>query len=71
MGSSVVVKVDHGGGLQTWYAHLSAVSVNAGDEVATGDKVGEMGSTGNSTGSHLHLEVKVDGVAQDPLNFLP
>lgn len=70
-GYGYVVKVDHGGGLQTWYAHLSAISVNAGDEVVTGDKVGEMGSTGNSTGSHLHLEVKVDNVAQDPLDFLP
>jgi len=69
-GYGYLVKVDHGNGMQTWYAHLSKISVSVGDKVSRGGRVGSVGSTGNSTGSHLHLEVRINGVAQNPLSFL-
>jgi murein DD-endopeptidase MepM/ murein hydrolase activator NlpD len=52
------VVVDHGDGYQTTYNHLSAIEVRVGEQVRTGDRIGRMGSTGNSTGSHLHFEVQ-------------
>ncbi len=64
-----LVKIDHGKGKQTWYAHLSRFGVSVGDKVSQGDVVGYVGSTGISTGPHLHFEVHVDGVALDPLTF--
>jgi len=63
-----LVKIDHGG-KQTWYAHLSKFAVSTGQEVSKGDVVGYIGSTGISSGPHLHFEVHVDGVAKDPLSF--
>jgi murein DD-endopeptidase MepM/ murein hydrolase activator NlpD len=65
-----VVEVDHGHGFKTRYAHLSAISVAVGQHVAAGQRVGAMGSTGRSTGTHLHYEVWVDGKPQNPLRFL-
>jgi murein DD-endopeptidase MepM/ murein hydrolase activator NlpD len=65
-----VVEVDHGHGFKTRYAHLSAISVTVGQHVAVGQRVGAMGSTGRSTGTHLHYEVWVDGKVQNPLRFL-
>jgi murein DD-endopeptidase MepM/ murein hydrolase activator NlpD len=65
-----VVEVDHGHGFKTRYAHLSAISVTVGQHVAVGERVGAMGSTGRSTGTHLHYEVWVDGKVQNPLRFL-
>lgn len=65
-----VVILNHGGGLQTFYAHMSGVSVYKGQVVDQGQRVGFMGSTGLSTGSHLHFEVRKDGSSLDPLNFL-
>jgi murein DD-endopeptidase MepM/ murein hydrolase activator NlpD len=65
-----LVEVDHGGGVTTRYAHLSAVTVVPGQRVATGALLGFQGSTGNSTGVHLHLEVRVDGVPVDPVPWL-
>ena len=56
-GNAVVV--DHGAGLRAIYAHMNKISVKAGQEVKEGEKIGEVGSTGNSTGPHLHLEVRV------------
>ncbi|MCF3639026.1 M23 family metallopeptidase [Rhizobium sp. TRM95111] len=65
-----MVEIDHGNGLTTRYAHLSRVSVNVGDAIAAGDRVGLSGTTGRSTGPHLHYEVRRDGRAVDPMRFL-
>ncbi|WP_442755320.1 peptidoglycan DD-metalloendopeptidase family protein [Methylocystis sp. JAN1] len=65
-----LVEIDHGGGLSTRYGHLSAIHVVAGQQVAPGAVVGRVGSTGRSTGPHLHYEVRMDGEAVDPSRFL-
>lgn len=64
------VEVDHGGGLKTRYAHLQSIGVRIGQPVAIGQRLGGMGSTGRSTGTHLHYEVWVNGRAQNPDRFL-
>ncbi|MFI4934442.1 MAG: peptidoglycan DD-metalloendopeptidase family protein [Caulobacterales bacterium] len=64
------IEVDHGSGFKTRYAHLSAFSVQVGQHVAVGQRIGSMGSTGRSTGTHLHYEVWVNGRAQNPLRFV-
>lgn len=64
------VEIDHGNGLATRYAHASKVFVSAGDLVRRGQKIAEVGTTGRSTGPHLHFEVLVQGVPQDPARFL-
>lgn len=65
-----MVEIDHGHGLTTRYAHMSQILVEEGDSVRTGDVVGEVGSSGRSTGPHLHYEVRRNGNATDPLQFL-
>jgi murein DD-endopeptidase MepM/ murein hydrolase activator NlpD len=65
-----MVEVDHGKGIQTRYGHLSAIRAVAGTRVKRGDLIGLMGSTGRSTGSHLHYEVRLDGRAVNPTPFL-
>lgn len=65
-----VVILNHGGGYQTFYAHMSRVAVYEGQVVDQGVRIGYMGSTGMSTGAHLHFEIRKDGVSLDPFNFL-
>lgn len=65
-----LVVIDHGGGVATAYAHNSSVSVSAGQRIARGAIVALAGSTGRSTGPHVHFEVRVNGVATDPIAYL-
>jgi murein DD-endopeptidase MepM/ murein hydrolase activator NlpD len=65
-----LVKIDHGRGIETRYGHLSAILVSPGLRIARGQQIGRMGSTGRSTGSHLHYEVRIDGRAVNPIPFM-
>ena len=65
-----LVKVDHGNGVETWYAHTSKMYVKKGDAVKAGDVIAAVGSTGNSTGPHLHLEIRVNGETVNPQDYL-
>ncbi|HZG45358.1 MAG TPA: M23 family metallopeptidase [Allosphingosinicella sp.] len=65
-----LVELEHGAGIATRYGHLSSIMVRAGERVRRGQLIGLMGSTGRSTGSHLHYEVRIDGRAVNPLPFL-
>ncbi len=68
-GNTIVIY--HGLGYSSLYAHLSQISVSVGEQVSSGDRIGSMGSTGLSTGPHLHFELRIDGTAVDPLPYLP
>ncbi len=71
-GLGYYVKIDHGNGFKTLYGHMAELPwVSAGQAVSKGDVIGPVGSTGISTGPHVHFIVQVDGVAQDPLLYLP
>ena len=65
-----VVEVDHGGGFRTRYGHLNSITVKAGSPIGIGQKLGTMGSTGRSTGPHLHYEIYFRGKSYDPIKFL-
>lgn len=70
-GYGQVVIVDHGQNISTRYGHLSLIETNAGTAIKRGEEIGLVGSTGHSTGPHLHYEVRVDDVAINPMAFLP
>ena len=67
----VQVIIDHGNGLRTVYGHLSELHVGTGEQVERGEQIGLVGSTGFSTGPHLHFEIRQNGELRDPLRFLP
>lgn len=70
-GYGTMVMVDHGGGYVTLYGHMNSIFVRQGENVTKGQQLGTVGNTGNSTGPHLHFEVRYQGVARNPFNFLP
>ncbi len=70
-GYGLHVVVEHGGGIATLYGHLESTSLHSGDAVAAGEEIGRVGSTGLSTGPHLHFEVRRDGRPVDPTPWLP
>jgi murein DD-endopeptidase MepM/ murein hydrolase activator NlpD len=65
-----MVEIDHGNGLATRYGHMSEINVRVGDQIRIGQVIGAVGSTGRSTGPHLHYETRIDGEAVDPQKFL-
>jgi murein DD-endopeptidase MepM/ murein hydrolase activator NlpD len=65
------VMIDHGGGFVTLYAHQTSVFVSAGQQVSRGQNIGTVGCTGSCTGPHLHFETRINGVPQDPMQYLP
>ena len=65
-----MIIIDHGGNMSTLYGHLSQIFVGDGQEIAKGQAIGAVGSTGMSTGPHLHFEVRVGGKPVDPMGFL-
>ena len=69
-GYGLAVVIDHGGGLTTLYAHQSRLGSSSGQDVEAGEVIGYVGSTGNSTGNHLHFETRVDGSPQNPRRYL-
>lgn len=64
------IVIDHGYGLETWYGHTRRILVKKGDKVRRGQRIALMGSTGRSTGSHLHYEVRIHGIPVDPLSYI-
>ena len=64
------VIISHGNGIQTLYGHCTTLNVSVGETVSQGQQIATVGSTGNSTGNHLHLEIRINGVAQNPQNYL-
>ena len=69
-GYGISVVLDHGYGVQTHYGHLSSYKVELGQRVRRGQVIASVGNTGRSTGTHLHYEVRFNGIPQDPEKFL-
>ena len=70
-GYGKLIIIDHGNGYRTYYAHLSKIFVRVGESVGKGQRIGSVGNTGNSTGPHLHFEIRYRNVLRNPLGFLP
>ena len=70
-GYGYYLTIDHGNGMVTLYGHCSQILVREGQTVKAGETIAKVGSTGRSTGNHLHFEVRVDGVQKNPRNYLP
>jgi murein DD-endopeptidase MepM/ murein hydrolase activator NlpD len=69
-GYGKMVEVDHGNGVATRYGHLSSIDTEVGHTIKNGQIIGKVGTTGRSTGPHLHYETRIDGEAVDPQRFL-
>ena len=65
-----LIKISHGNGVETWYAHCKELYATVGQQVNAGDTIAAVGMTGNTTGPHLHLEIRIDGTAINPQNYL-
>ena len=65
-----LIIVDHGNGVETWYGHCSKLYAKVGDAVTAGDVIEAVGSTGNSTGPHLHFEIRINGECVNPQNYV-
>ena len=65
-----LIKISHGNGIETWYAHCHSIWVDVGEKVSQGEQIGCVGSTGNSTGPHLHFEIRSGGTPLNPQNYL-
>ena len=71
IGYGYLIILNHGNGYVTYYAHLSQMYVTLGQQVSRGQVIGAVGSTGNSTGPHLHFEIRYNDVQQNPFVYLP
>ncbi len=69
-GYGKVIKISHANGYATWYAHLSSINVSVGDTVYQGQQIGRIGSTGNSSGPHLHFELRINGTAVNAMRYI-
>ena len=69
-GYGIMVKIRHSNGYETWYAHMSSKTVSVGDTVHQGQQIGRIGSTGNSTGPHLHFELRINGSPVNPMRYI-
>jgi len=69
-GYGKLIKINHGNGYVTYYAHLSSINVSNGKKVAKGEMIGRVGNTGNSTGPHLHFEIRLNGKTLNPANYI-
>ena len=65
-----MIVISHGNGIETYYGHCSKLYAEVGEKVSQGETIAAVGSTGNSTGPHLHLEIRVNGVAYNPQNYV-
>ena len=65
-----LIKIKHAFGIETRYGHLSQIRVNVGDRVSRGERIGDMGNSGRSTGTHLHYEIRIGGDAINPMTFI-
>ena len=65
-----LIKIQHAFGIETRYGHLSQIRVDVGQKVSRGDRIGDMGNSGRSTGTHLHYEVRLSGSAVNPMTFI-
>ena len=64
------IEIDHGAGIKTRYAHLHRILVKRGEKVEFGQKIGQLGNSGRSTGPHLHYEIMFNGKPKDPMGFI-